>query len=267
MAPEKREWKKIVKKAVRVGVTVGAAAGTILPLVNFENTKRIANNLLFGREIDCSSHQGYDPMNPPLYAFKAIVIPGAGIVVNADGSYEPDDWEKLSLQAGAFAFRHHYAPRIILLDGSVGPEDGHETNRQFLQRAYKDLTGGTAVIPDDDISVDSWSINTSTNFFALWLNEPGLRGEDIVVLTPAYHAERSAMTGCNFGFKTRAVAAENQVWPESDETAERVNKINDNYDSSQMWKTNLKEKIELFWGIWDWWGVVPTILRRVVGFG
>ena len=56
------------------------------------------------------------------FPYDTIAVPGAGVVINEDGSAEPNEFEKLRLEAATLAYIYGFAPKIILLDGAMGPQ-------------------------------------------------------------------------------------------------------------------------------------------------
>lgn len=251
-----KEW------LVRAGFALAAlAVGP--PIVNFENTQRVTG-ALFGEDVSCG--EGIE-LNNPQYRFDAIVVPGAGRLQTADGTFEPTEYGKLRLEAAAILYVHDFAPMVILLNGVGKSEEDTFTEVRYLQDKVQELTGNDTGIPDEAILMDDTSINTATNMseLARIAVEYGL--QNVVIDTNEFQSDRAVLFACVYGesvgLSVSSLPAERVVASKYPERADELAGWN---DTEQMKVIQAKETAEVALIVWDPKGYVPTWLRSFLDF-
>jgi uncharacterized SAM-binding protein YcdF (DUF218 family) len=228
------------------------ALGIILPpVLHFENTVRIIGTLS-GAEVDCIG--GVQPQDSK-YKADAIVVPGAGIVREKDGTLEPNEYGRIRLEAAAIAFFNKEAPLIILLDGKTGSDDEQPAPVKYLQKMYTALNNGKDLIPEDALIVENKSVNTATNMQELTKIAEQKSIQLVLVVTNDFHRDRATLLACANGLAAVSVSAEDTVIANSPERKTEVEKIRKRGDDE-----NRKEIPEVISQLWSPKGRLQIII-------
>ncbi len=218
-----------------------------LPTTHPTNTAFILKSLTENRA-DCSIDI---TANTPDYLFDAVLIPGAGIIRNHDGTLKPSPEGEKRLEAGAFAFSKRLAPNIILLDGK-GEWEEESISRKYLHQIAPD-------IPDESILEEHKSINTATNMkeATIIAKEQGFRL--VAIITSASHLLRATALACTHGLKAFPLSAEELLIEKDPKRTPALEEIN---SSPRKFAARIKETLEVFEMLWDSKGTIPTLLRK-----
>lgn len=238
-----------------VGI-VGASLG--LSTLSSPNTSELEFTIsaIANNRADCSDRQQSIDRT---HLYDAIVVPGAGVIKNPDGTFELGQEAKGRLDAAAIAFSHGLAPRFVLLDGVGSQQDSLMTVRH-LQSSVTDLIGDSNRLPEADILVESTSINTATNMGALAEISKDHNLRRVLLITNRYHQLRATLLACLHGIATAPLSAED-ILIESDSKLQ--SEIDKTYTSWRMFRTRLKEGFEVFLLLFDPKGNLPTIMKRM----
>ena len=223
------------------------------PFLERENTD-LALQALAGNQIQCAN--GVDTLDQR-YPYDAIVVPGAGLIEKSKGVFVPSSFGEMRLEGAAIAYERELAPTIILLEGKMNP--GEElVDTRYIQKIYKGLTGKT--VPDNQIIVETESINTATNMEKLRkiLTDYGLK--KVVIVTNEFHEPRSILFACKRGIAAYPLSAEDLIVSQNSMSTQAIRIINESPGNKDIKR---KEALEILLAIWDTEGWVPTFIRSL----
>ena len=248
----KRELYKIIGKSIVF--TAIAYLGLIAPIQNYEATKRITKNLIFGTPISCVVPE---QKNTNL----VLVSPGAGFYIDSNtDQYMPSSAEDMRLRAMAVQYLHEVKTRpdikVVIQDG-VLPEGMQKDIDVPLLKKYVDTeSGGKTQIDDSNIIVDQTSINTSSGMPILKDIMKSINADQAVFVDSLSHGDRTTEDACENGIPSRWIAAE-EVVGKVDPKVETSNKKNPPIGTFGI---RLKEKTEMALNVWfpGGWETVPA---------
>ncbi|MFH1832707.1 MAG: YdcF family protein [Candidatus Levyibacteriota bacterium] len=235
--------------AIRCTLAAALLAVSAPVYIDPDNAIRVKKALL-GNPVDCGN--GIEAQNKD-YPFDAIVVPGAGRVKKADGTFEPNYTQKIRLEAAAFAYSKRFAPLIILLNGKR--EEGESEGKKYLENRVEELTEGTAIIPDKRILTEENSINTATNMEELVKIAKKRNLKKVLIVTNKNHLARATLLACANGVAASSKSAEELL---VEQNSGHANIISDS--SSEQ----AKELAEVVLIAWDPKGKFPTWVKRLL---
>ncbi len=208
----------------------------------------IYGSVFFGGQMDCGS--GVEPARRR-YLADALVVPGAGMMVDGDGESVPNHEEQLRLEAAAKAYADSLAPYIVLLNGRSDHTDVTDKIVRFLNQSFHKYAGTTDDIPADAIVIDEESYNTASNMEVLAEMAQLYNLRRVLMVTNRTHVNRAVAFACNFGVAASPYPAEDILnTPDPDFFA--------------LIPTYLKEKSEMLLLLYDRTGVIPKFLKQAV---
>jgi uncharacterized SAM-binding protein YcdF (DUF218 family) len=239
---------------IKDAALAGGAAAVALPFADIGNTTRVITALRGGR-IDSVSVPDLERCTSK---FGAIVVPGAGSKVIAEGVFVPNTHGRIRFDAAAIAYARGYAPKIIILHGE-GHRNIPPSNKDYLQEAFTRYTGGNN-IPESAIVDETTTRNTAEDMEQLAKLRREYAGKRVLIITSEFHTNRSALLARAYEVPAKTISAESIVLSEE---PEREQEFHDIYGTPEMQYLRRKEAIEIAGSIWDHKAKAWTALRIV----
>lgn len=213
-------------------------------------TSSIYGSVFFGGKMDCG--KGVEPARTQ-YLADALVVPGAGIMVDGDGDSVPNPEEQLRLEAAAKAYADGLAPYIVLLNGRSTHTEVTGKIVRFLNQSFRKYTKTDNDIPAEALVIDEESYNTASNMEVLagFAKKYNLRR--ILMATSRTHVNRAVTFACNYGVSA-------SPYPVEDTVIDR----GPNPGFFTLLPTYLKEGAEMLLLLYDHDGTIPKFLKKAV---
>lgn len=253
--PENKIGKPNSKKRFILKAAGALTAFTIIlpPALHPENSIRVISALA-GKDIDCTG--GTEPQDPRYHA-DAIVVPGAGMDREKDGTLQPNEFGKIRLEAAAISYFNKAAPLIILLDGKTSTGEEQSAPVTYLQDLFKKLNGNDTSIPEKALVVEENSFNTATNMQELAGIAKDHKVKLVLIVTNDFHITRATLLACANGLTVVSEPAENIILQQSPERQAEIDSIR-----QEGRRQNRKEIPEIISQLWFPGGEIQVVLWK-----
>ena len=254
---------KELSRGLSRGDAIKAGLATVFSLLAYPLARDIDNsrhifNALTGQRVDCSPDGEFEA-NP---TWDAIVVPGGGMKKNPNGTYAPNEFEELRLEAAAIEYIGGKAPFIILLNGVSNPEADGNVIKEYLKKQVKKLSAGKKKIEDKNIIVENISVDTFTNMEQLEIIVQEKRLENILMVSNFFHIKRATANSCAFDISTTARSAETAI---INFNPQRKAEILDYYRSRNLEEIMQNEYLALIYALFDPQGYYAQDAKRFLG--
>jgi len=219
-----------------------------LPLLNHVTSERVMQ-ISLGKDIQCTDMSESAPQTSGLA--DAIVVLGAGLKSNDDGTWEPNSFESQRLNAGAGLYVAGYLDgqgKVVLLDGRLPDGAQADVDKRYFVQRVDNNSHGTVQVEESDVIVDTASVNTATGMDVLKNLADANKWDVIIVVTDEFHKNRAIEDALERGLCIKVITVEEYVsWfdPASREQIEQRNA------SSGMQLREIKENIGLLLHMYD----------------
>ena len=255
-----KEFSRVLSRGDFVKVSLFT---TLFGLLAYPFARDIDNSLRIfdaftDQTVDCSPHTEIEPN----VTWDAIVVPGGGMKKNANGTYAPNEFEELRLEAAAIEYIRGKAPFIILLNGVTDPEADGNVIKEYLQKQVKKLSAGKKKLEDNKIIVENISVDTFTNMEQLEIIVQEKKIENILMVFNFFHIKRATVNSCAYDITTTPKIAEATI---IEFNPEREAEIVEFYRSANLQAIMQRENLALLYALFDPQGDYAQEVKHLFG--
>lgn len=254
---------KELSRVLSRGDFINVGLATVFSFLAYPLARDIDNSLRIfdaftGQTVDCSPYGEFEPN----FTWDAIVVPGGGMKKNVNGTYAPNEFEELRLEAAAIEYISGKAPFIILLNGVTNPEADGDVIKEYLKKQVKKLSGGKKKIEDKNIIVENISVDTFTNMEQLEIIVKKNKLNNILMVSNFFHIGRATANSCAFDISTTPRLAEATI---INFNPQRKAEILEFYQSQNLQEIMLRENLALLYALYDPQGDYAQDTKRFLG--
>lgn len=202
----------------------------------------------------------YTPRNEKdsVYPYSAIAVLGGGYEKDSDGIFQPNEFQRMRLDAAARAYVDDQADLIILLNGQPEADTPEDVNLKYIQMRVNELSGGMRTLPSEKVIYENKTRNTLGNLEKLKEYVDEFELGEIIVFSNDFHLVRAAYLAKVIGIHAKFLAAEKVI---SYYEPQRISEFETLYDSDGMQARQFKEYVSLFLYFIDPSGTLATFLK------